>query len=107
LVDGLGAFIGPDLYDLSGGGKLILMGGVVDVAQNKFAHVFCEWLHGFLLFAQAEISVDVLIVLLGVEHAFEVVEIDGFVGGRGEETLAVLGKGHSFDGLRVVVEGDQ
>lgn len=79
MIDGLCSFVGPDLYNLTCCGELVLLRRVIDVTEDKFTHVFGKRLDCFFLFVQTKISVYVLIVILRFEHAFKIVEVDGFV----------------------------
>lgn len=63
---------------------------MIDVADDEFAEIFGERLNCFFLFIQSEISIDVLIVVLPIEHGLEIIEMDGLVGRRREKPLSIF-----------------
>lgn len=63
---------------------------MIDVADDEFAEIFGERLNFFFLFIQSEISIDVFIVVLCIEHGLEIIEMDGLVGRRREKPLSIF-----------------
>ena len=65
---------------------------MVNITQNEFAEIFGDRLHGLSLLCQSELSVDVLVAFLTLEHLLKIVEVDGFVSGRGQKPKPIWRK---------------
>jgi hypothetical protein len=63
---------------------------MIDIADDEFAEIFGERLDSSFLFIQSEISIDMLIVVLRIEHGLEVIKMDGLVGRRREKPLPIF-----------------
>lgn len=52
---------------------------MIDIPQHTFAQIFGNGLHYSLLFIEPKFSIYMLAISLPLEHAFEIVKMNGFI----------------------------